>query len=624
MLTALRNKWSWWVFLFIAITIVFVKVRQVRQVEPFIRESYAISWDIYGYYLYLPATFIYDDIGMHDHSWYDELNVKYQQGRPDYQTWQGVDGKRVNVYPAGTAIFNLPFFLVAHVIANAGLAPADGLSAPYQWAIIFSGLFYGILGMYLLRRLLLHYFSDNITALILFLVFYGTNLYWYATYDCTMPHVHLFALDVGIILLTRHWVVTRTWRSSLLLGAMLGLGVITRPSEIVWVMIPLLWEVYSVKTFRERIVSFFKLWSSAIMLIAGAVAVGSIQLMYWKFTSGNWMSYNHSEGFDFFCPFTLQALFSFKKGWLLYTPMAILFVAGILLLRRTQRSMWIAVTAFFVLNLWFITSWECWWYAATYGQRPFIQSYGLMSLPFGFLIVSAINSKWKSASLVVLFILLLYNQFLMWQFKTGIMHPEFVTKEYWQSVFLQTEQPREEQLKLLEIDRNALPPIDSVKDEYVGKLVYELTFEDDTKRAMNDRCIDSLAFSGKYSAVTDSSVAFVGSYRSAFNALTSKDHMRVKVSARVWMTRPTDNKPLLATFGVLGRRGQVYAYQTIPARTDSLNTWQYVEQEFVTPFMLHTSDEIIISYWNIGGTTVFVDDLRIEAYEPKRKRSSPW
>jgi hypothetical protein len=90
------------------------------------------------------------------------------------------------------------------------------------------------------------------------------------------------------------------------------------------------------------------------------------------------------------------------------------------------------------------------------------------------------------------------------------------------------------------------------------------------------------------------------------------------------MSHSTDDKPLLATFGVLGRRGQVYAYQTIPARTDSLNTWQYVEQEFVTPFMLHTSDEIIINYWNIGGTTVFVDDLRIEAYEPKRKRSSPW
>jgi hypothetical protein len=624
MMNALRNKLSWWVFLFIAITIVFVKVRQVRQIEPFIRESYAISWDIYGYYLYLPATFIYNDVGMQDHVWYDELNSKYQQGRPDYQTWQGVDGNRVNVYPAGTAIFNLPFFIAAHLIANAGLAPADGLSPPYQWAIIFSGLFYGILGMYLLRRLLLHYFSDGISALVLLLVFFGTNLYWYATYDCTMPHVHLFALDVGIILLTRQWIVARTWRTSLLLGAMLGLGVITRPSEIVWVLIPLLWEVYSFSTFRERILSFFQLWSITITLIVGAVAVGGIQLMYWKFTSGNWMSYNHSEGFDFFRPFTLQVLFSFKKGWFLYTPMAILFVAGILFLRKTQRTVWIAVTLFFVFNLWFITSWECWWYAATYGQRPFIQSYGLMALPFGFLLVQLINGRWKWPTITVLCVILLYNQFLMWQFKTGIMHPEFVTKEYWQSVFLQTDQPSAEQLKLLEIDRNGLPPIAEVQDEYAGKLVYELTFEDSSKRAMNDRCIDSLAFNGKYSAVTDSSFSFVGSYRSPYNKLTTKDHIRFKVTARVWMTRPTEEKPLLATFGVLGRRGQVYAYQTIPVRTDSLNSWQYVEQEFVTPFMLHNTDVIMINYWNIGGTTIFVDDFRIEVYEPKRKRSSPW
>lgn len=623
-MNALRKKLSLSVFLFIAITIVFVKVRQVREVEPFIRESHAISWDIYGYYLYLPATFIYNDIGIQDRSWYNTFNSTYQQGRPSYQTWEGVDGKLVNVYPTGAAIFNLPFFLTAHLLASTGLAPADGLSPPYQWAIIFSGLFYGILGMYLLRRLLLHYFSEGITALVLFLVFFGTNLYWYATYDCTMPHIHLFALNVGIILLTRQWIVTRTWRISLLLGVMLGLGVITRPSEIVWVLIPLLWEVYSFNTFRERIASFFQLWPSTIMLIVGAVAVGSIQLLYWKFTSGNWMSYNHTEGFDFFHPFTLQALFSFKKGWLLYTPITILFVAGILFLRKAQRSMWIAVTVFFVFNLWFITSWECWWYAGSCGQRPFIQSYGLMALPFGFVIVRMNNSKWKWPSFAVISVVLLYNQFFMWQLKTGIMHPELVTKEYWQSVFFQTEPPSAEQLKLLEIDRNGLPPIAEVQDEYVSKVVYELTFEDSSKRAPNDRSVDSLAFNGKYSAVTDSSASFVGNYISPYNVLTTKDHIRFKVSARVWFTRSTEDKPLLATFCVVGGRGQVYAYRTIPVRTDSLNSWQYVEQEFVTPFMLHPTDEVKINYWNIGGTTIFVDDLRIEAYEPKIKRSSLW
>jgi len=623
-MNALRNRFSLWLFLLIAITTVFVKFRQVRNVEPFIRESHAISWDIYGYYLYLPATFIYNDVGIQDRSWYDAFNSTYQQGRPNYQTWEGVDGKLVNVYPVGTAIFNLPFFLAGHLIATVGTAPTDGLSAPYQWAIICSGLFYGILGMFLLRRLLLYYFSDGVTALLLFLVFFGTNLYWYATYDCTMPHIHLFALNAGILLLTRQWTVLPTWRSSLLLGLMLGLGVVTRPSEIVWVLIPLLWGVDSLKTFRERLLSFFRHGYCTIMLLLGAISVGSIQLVYWKYTSGHWMSYNHTEGFDFFHPFTLEALFSFKKGWWLYTPMAILFVAGILFLRKTQRTIWLAVTTFFIFNLWFITSWECWWYAGSCGQRPFIQSYGLMALPFGFLVVRMINSKWKWVWAAVLSVMVLYNQFLMWQLKSGIMHAEYVTKEYWQSVFLQTEEPTAEQLKLLEIDRYALEPISAVQDDYVRSVVYELTFEDSSKRAVNDRYVDSLAFNGKYSAVTDSAVSFVGNYVSAYSMLTQKDHVRFKVSARVWMTRSTEEKPLLATFCVLGRRGQVYAYQTIPVRTDSLNSWQYVEQEFITPFILHSADEIKINYWNIGGTTIFVDDLRIEAYEPKRKRSSLW
>lgn len=36
-----------------------------------------IGWDFYGYYLYLPALFKYDDIGLEDKSWVKENNEKY-------------------------------------------------------------------------------------------------------------------------------------------------------------------------------------------------------------------------------------------------------------------------------------------------------------------------------------------------------------------------------------------------------------------------------------------------------------------------------------------------------------------------------------------------------------------
>ena len=37
----------------------------------------ALSWDVFGYYLYLPATFIYHDLGLKDVSIIHEIIEKY-------------------------------------------------------------------------------------------------------------------------------------------------------------------------------------------------------------------------------------------------------------------------------------------------------------------------------------------------------------------------------------------------------------------------------------------------------------------------------------------------------------------------------------------------------------------
>src|SRR5574337_950149 len=189
----------------LALIFCFVKIRQVRSDANFIPQSYALSWDVYGYYLHLPATIIHHDPGISQKAWLDDLNGKYQAGRPWYQTWNGIKGRQVNVYPTGEAILWLPFFLAAHVSAKIFGYPADGLSPPYQWFMMLAGIFYAALGLFLLRKLLLRYVNDKITAVTLVLIALGTNLYYYSTYDDTMPHIMLFAVDTLVLLLTISW-----------------------------------------------------------------------------------------------------------------------------------------------------------------------------------------------------------------------------------------------------------------------------------------------------------------------------------------------------------------------------------------------------------------------------------
>jgi hypothetical protein len=107
------SRLSKYIFFLLSIIFIVVKLQQVFSVEPFIRESYAISWDNYGYYLHLPATLIYKDPGISG-KWIDTLNSKYQKDRPFYQVWDGQNGRKVNVYPVGLAVCNLPFFLAGH------------------------------------------------------------------------------------------------------------------------------------------------------------------------------------------------------------------------------------------------------------------------------------------------------------------------------------------------------------------------------------------------------------------------------------------------------------------------------------------------------------------------------
>ena len=70
----------------------------------------AISWDVSGYYHYLPAIFIYDDIKTQ--AYMGDINAKYlpspayDQSFPHHNS-----GNRVNKYAIGQAVMYSPFFL---------------------------------------------------------------------------------------------------------------------------------------------------------------------------------------------------------------------------------------------------------------------------------------------------------------------------------------------------------------------------------------------------------------------------------------------------------------------------------------------------------------------------------
>lgn len=73
-----------------------------------------IGWDVYGYYLYLPATFIYNDLGLENNDWIDKTREKYKPSTTFYQATQGEGNKKVIMYSIGYSFIYAPGFFIAN------------------------------------------------------------------------------------------------------------------------------------------------------------------------------------------------------------------------------------------------------------------------------------------------------------------------------------------------------------------------------------------------------------------------------------------------------------------------------------------------------------------------------
>ena len=75
-----------------------------------------ISYDVSGYYMYLPAVFIYHDLK--NFSYKKTVLAKYKPTPNNNQAFQHESGNFVMKYSMGQAISFSPFFFVAHLWAS--------------------------------------------------------------------------------------------------------------------------------------------------------------------------------------------------------------------------------------------------------------------------------------------------------------------------------------------------------------------------------------------------------------------------------------------------------------------------------------------------------------------------
>ncbi|MGY8927707.1 MAG: hypothetical protein ACKVJC_10515, partial [Flavobacteriales bacterium] len=292
-----------------------------------------IAWDGFGYYLYLPYTFIYGDLKFADLSHVGAIVDQYENTATLYQFVNAENGNHVIKYPAGLAIMSLPFFLIGHGAANLFGYPMDGFSKPYEMMMMVSNIFYIIIGFIYLRKLLKSFFNEKVTTVVIIAVLLATNYLNISISQTMMSHGALFALYCVALFLTFKWHENPTYKRTIAFGLLIGLMIIVRPVELLFLLIPIFWKVNSFRSFWDKYVQLIsKEWRKLLLFSICIIAVGFIQLIYWKHVTGDWLFYsydNPGEGFEFLAPYTIDFLFSFRKGWFIYTPIMIFATIGI-------------------------------------------------------------------------------------------------------------------------------------------------------------------------------------------------------------------------------------------------------------------------------------------------------
>ncbi|MEN9997186.1 MAG: hypothetical protein RI922_176 [Bacteroidota bacterium] len=413
------------------------------------QRSCVAAYDQFGYYSYLPATFIYDDLAFQK-PWKEKLQSYYCEQEIVYQFVDLEGGKKVNMYHMGLSYLHLPGFVIANSLAKPLGYKQDGMSEPYRVALKLTALFFILFGLIFFRKTLLLFFPDWIAGLVLLLVYGASNLFVTFYYGDLMPHLYLFTLNTIFIYSIVSYLKKEQWRYLLSAILILGLTVAIRPTQAIWGIVPFILFLYQ-----------YKLSWKALKLLAlfplGALLMNFPQLLYWKIEGGSWIIMNlHSETLSFLKPYTLDFLFSFKKGWLLYSPLFIFSFVGIWLGLRQNKQLVTAISVFALINIYVLSSWDCWWYAASFGSRVMVDSYIVFGVLLGFFIQGASKSmKVLIPTLSIFFLIMGLSVFQSFQYFEGIIHNERMTKDYYWSVFGRTSADQLDR-SLLEIDRNDL------------------------------------------------------------------------------------------------------------------------------------------------------------------------
>jgi hypothetical protein len=582
--------------------------------------------DAMGYYLYLPATFIHHNL--------DSIGNTPMEHAPEFvkgnfqgyltTSYGGKQERFVIQYTYGNAIMEFPFFLCAHLYEKAAGLPAAGFSDNYQSLIKFGTFLYGMLALLLLYRILRRYFNSLPSLLSVAFVFIGTNLFWFMLYQSGMAHVHLFFLVTVLMHLTIRLHDRPSTGMFLVTGLVAGLIVLIRPSDIVVLLIPLLFRVYNRDTFLQKL-GFIR--EHFLKMVAAGIVMALLwipQFLYWKALTGHYFHDSYrGQAFNWSDPKIVEGLFYASNGWLFYSPIMAFSLLGFFCYKKMKYWAW-GLYTLFPVYVYVIYSWFCFNYINGLGSRPMIHIYPLLAIPLAAFIFYVLNKgTWLKVGFatVCLFFIAINISYSVQQAK-GLLNSEESNLAFNMQMLFRYQltendrvvkdvaewQPDTNELQLTTVlshrdfntplsthykpaggDSNFIYEV-AEGEEYVNENI-ELQYDPEKfKDAKWIKC------SGEFMCP-----AYYGKYGGTLLVL----HIRRGDETLLWKGSLVSNK-----IGDVAQNDNTL-YRAVTGE------WGTVSYYVKVPRGLEKGDVINVLVWNMGKHSLYVDDLLLELYRDK-------
>ncbi len=555
-----------------------------------------INSDGKGYYAYLPAIFIYKDLQF---GFVEGYEYQYYPGnRSVYKEFRMPAGDRVvNKYFPGMAVIWLPFFLLGHLFAWLEVFPRDGYSLPYQAAIAFSALFFLWIGAKLLFRLLKKFSAtDGEAALLTLTVTLGTNLLFFTLVESSMTHVYSFALITGFLVTAYNLLHSYRTKWLLLTVFLYLLIVLIRPTNaLVLLLIPFLAGNTSTLVHAFRNVVSDKAGMITGMIIAAILVF--IPFLLWKEQTGKWLVYTYGEEkLNFLQPNVLNILFSYNRGWFLYTPLALVSLFGLVRLFRENRFGFFWVLLFLFLFIYTLSSWWVWYYASKCGQRVFIDIYALVGVLLLYLLRMPVRKIGRTLIQTLFVMLILLNGWQFHQHYHWIFPPSTITGPVFRDAFFSLH-PRA---------RVYLP------EEVIQEKRTAIHDMETNLGWMNERTrSEATSYQGKFSSRIEKKEPYSVGLEVITDTLFTTRNRIIRVSAMVFSVNGPTEATLVADFQ---KDGMSLSYNPFYLETFvRSDRWEKIEAAFYVPSGLPEGAMLKVYFYNNSVYhPLFVDEMQVD------------